>query len=276
MEENESYQCPHCKGIDLRKHGISSSGKKVFLCNNCGKYFSHNAWNTQRTCIDCGRSFISKKVMRCEECAIKKRRAYYNARYHKQELPHKPKVFPKVHKKNRPDVVCPFCGSIDTRLHSKIKQKTEQSYYCKSCNRYFPDYMVKLSLENNEENKMCMICGKIKHIADFYLKDKKYPYNVCRKCYKEQGHYFHKYGVTNQDYEDALKRQNNSCAICSKPFIKGIKKCIDHCHSTGDFRGILCLNCNMLLGFCKDNTTILYSSINYLDKFNNDPLENFI
>jgi hypothetical protein len=69
-------------------------------------------------------------------------------------------------------------------------------------------------------------------------------------------------------YKTALQEQNNSCAICHRPFSESVRKNIDHCHQTNKFRGVLCFQCNALLGFCRDNVTVLYSAINYL--FRND------
>ena len=41
---------------------------------------------------------------------------------------------------------------------------------------------------------------------------------------------------------------------------------IDHSHETGKVRGLLCHNCNMLLGHSKDNINTLENAIMYLNK----------
>lgn len=41
---------------------------------------------------------------------------------------------------------------------------------------------------------------------------------------------------------------------------------IDHNHTTGEVRGLLCSNCNTILGLCNDNIIILQSAISYLNK----------
>lgn len=58
---------------------------------------------------------------------------------------------------------------------------------------------------------------------------------------------------------------HSACAICgSAP--KGKKKvlALDHCHSTGELRGLLCSACNVGLGFFRDNAKLLRSAIKYL------------
>lgn len=43
------------------------------------------------------------------------------------------------------------------------------------------------------------------------------------------------------------------------------KKSADHCHNKNIPRGILCRQCNLLLGNAKDEVVILASAINYLN-----------
>jgi hypothetical protein len=66
-----------------------------------------------------------------------------------------------------------------------------------------------------------------------------------------------------------LINQDYSCAIC------GIHRedlsrdlAVDHCHSTGKIRDLLCINCNLGIGFFKESLFKLKSAINYLKKHN--------
>ena len=77
------------------------------------------------------------------------------------------------------------------------------------------------------------------------------------------------YGVSIEWYEEKLKEQNGVCAICNKPEsvkIKGklLKLSVDHCHSKGDARGLLCTACNRGLGLFKDDVEVIKSAIKYL------------
>ena len=73
------------------------------------------------------------------------------------------------------------------------------------------------------------------------------------------------YGLPRGSYEKMLEEQNGKCAICeaTKPGGKG-RFHIDHCHSKGSVRGLLCHNCNILLGHSKDDPDILRKAITYL------------
>lgn len=76
-----------------------------------------------------------------------------------------------------------------------------------------------------------------------------------------------KRGLTQISYEVLLKKQNYVCAICKKPNTTKKDWAIDHCHTTGQTRGILCLNCNMVLGHSKDDIQVLLNAIEYLKEY---------
>ncbi len=74
-----------------------------------------------------------------------------------------------------------------------------------------------------------------------------------------------KYGLTIEDLEKMIEKQNKKCAICFQDLQVGtVKCCIDHNHETGEVRGILCSNCNTGIGLLKENNNILQSAIKYL------------
>ena len=76
------------------------------------------------------------------------------------------------------------------------------------------------------------------------------------------------YGIQIKDYDAMLFAQNGVCAICSKEPPNHHKKRlnVDHCHKTGEVRGLLCDACNRALGLFKDSSDILTKAINYLYK----------
>lgn len=53
------------------------------------------------------------------------------------------------------------------------------------------------------------------------------------------------YGITLNQYAELLERQEGGCALCTKrPSEEGQSLAIDHDHSTGEIRGLLCRYCN--------------------------------
>lgn len=74
-----------------------------------------------------------------------------------------------------------------------------------------------------------------------------------------------KLGVSLEEIE-ALE-QRTTCEICRKAFSSTTDQHIDHCHSTGVIRGVLCSGCNVGLGAFRDNAQALEAAANYLRRF---------
>ena len=76
-----------------------------------------------------------------------------------------------------------------------------------------------------------------------------------------------KYGLTTQDYNKLLEHQKDCCAICRRHkslFKKELY--IDHDHTTGLVRGLLCCSCNTFLGAISDSTICLDIAKEYVSR----------
>lgn len=71
-----------------------------------------------------------------------------------------------------------------------------------------------------------------------------------------------RYNLTEEDVEALTSAQNELCAIChqKKPL------CVDHVHTTGEVRGLLCRACNFGIGYFHDDPKKLQAAIIYLEK----------
>ena len=81
-------------------------------------------------------------------------------------------------------------------------------------------------------------------------------------------HTYYKYNLTCVQRDQMLLDQDRICPLCLKEDLlftgnrgemTGKGAHIDHCHKTGKVRGILCVQCNMLLGKLKDD-------LNYIER----------
>lgn len=61
------------------------------------------------------------------------------------------------------------------------------------------------------------------------------------------------YGLTHNDYLVMLHEQGGVCAICKQPPAPNTHLAVDHDHSSGDIRGLLCRKCNLELGWYELN-----------------------
>jgi hypothetical protein len=112
--------------------------------------------------------------------------------------------------------------------------------YCPTCQLVLP-----LSLWNRNRAS-----------RDGYVTDCK----SCRSARQRVDYLMKKYGLTPEDFGAMMKAQGGMCAICKTA--PGAH--IDHDHSTGKIRGILCINCNQGIGKLLDDIATLESAIQYL------------
>src|ERR1019366_1751148 len=80
------------------------------------------------------------------------------------------------------------------------------------------------------------------------------------------------YGITLVQYKEMLQEQNSCCAICNKPETrtrngKLTMLSVDHNHTTGEVRGLLCNKCNTLIGYANEDAKILEASLKYLERY---------
>ena len=132
--------------------------------------------------------------------------------------------------------------------------------------------------------KQCRTCKIFKEEIEFYNrggirkgKPRKGIDTECKICFRlrskknssKESRRFNmvkfKYGLSKEEYINLLK-QYPVCGICKNSF-KENEPCVDHNHTTNQVRGLLCFDCNIGIGRLKDNQTILYNAIEYLNKF---------
>ena len=138
--------------------------------------------------------------------------------------------------------------------------------------------------------RYCKECGLEAHSQEdleLFRKCKKSPYgrrNKCRKCWAEHGRRYRainadkvkasrqesmmkiRYGIDFKTYDEMFEQQDGKCKICGSEDNKtsGKRFAIDHCHSTGKVRGLLCGHCNTGLGMFADDPTRMLSAVKYL------------
>ena len=70
------------------------------------------------------------------------------------------------------------------------------------------------------------------------------------------------YGISIDEYEQMFTVQNGRCKVCKDRPARGLF--VDHCHTTGEVRGLLCHHCNTGIGLFSDSPELLYRAIVYL------------
>lgn len=116
--------------------------------------------------------------------------------------------------------------------------------------------------------KKCCTCGQLKTRTDFgYLRTTYDQLNcACKECERRRS-ILQKTGCTQEYFSILYTRQNGKCAICNIVLdgsTKIRKPHVDHRHSDGLIRGLLCGNCNWGIGHSFDNIHTLLNTIQYL------------
>ena len=136
------------------------------------------------------------------------------------------------------------------------------------------------------KTKLCTKCKTEKNINEFYKHAVGSLYSFCKMCknadrpkYKketpiyddEKRNYFYqkKYGISLDDYNKLFDKQESCCKICGRhqsEFNKALH--VDHRHSDGVVRGLLCFECNVLVGMIENNINLLGTVFDYLETVN--------
>lgn len=195
---------------------------------------------------------------------------------------------------------CIRCGLEKPLKEFHKKKNTKDGYYsqCKECRR-IPGYQEKID-EQKEllllGKKRCSKCEIVKLLKDFHT-DKRRPDGkkvTCKECYSRtyekyyqeynaryrknykknrdqilkknaNRKYKHRYGITTEEKEKMVLAQGGKCLVCKNIFKSSKDQHVDHDHKTKKVRGILCNNCNFLLGAANDSVQLLQQAIIYLE-----------
>ena len=122
---------------------------------------------------------------------------------------------------------------------------------------------------DSQESKICYRCRldlpRTSYVRDSTKRDGLQSY--CRECARKN-RIEATYGITHEEFLVLLEKQHGCCAICKNNFeASGITPNIDHCHSSGAVRGLLCASCNKGLGNFNDNAALLERALDYLGEF---------
>lgn len=116
----------------------------------------------------------------------------------------------------------------------------------------------------NKDGKQgwCKSCRK-KHKSDERKQYHRDRYHNDTDGYRNY-YYTRTYKISLEDYNELMMKQGGVCAICGHVCKTGRKLSVDHCHTTGRVRGLLCGECNNGIGKLKDSIPLLEKAIRYL------------
>ncbi len=141
-------------------------------------------------------------------------------------------------------------------FYSRKSRKRGHNYRCKMCEKAYTQQPHARELLRERARRYSHRLKK-ENPEEYYRRSR-------RSCLNQ-------YGLTEKDYEELLEKQNGVCAICGKPpygkraaHNQESKLHIDHNHTTGKVRGLLCTRCNTSIGGFDENISIIEKAIQYL------------
>lgn len=155
----------------------------------------------------------------------------------------------------------------------KKKEIINGKLQCSKCKNLFPatlEFFYNNKKHSNGFTSRCKKCcyeagkkyrannkEKIKEYGKKYYIDNKKRLNINQINW----HMLNRYGISKENLDVIFIFQKKRCLGCGK---KLEKYYVDHDHKTGEFRGLVCNNCNSIMGYAKDNTLILIRLVKYL------------
>lgn len=99
-------------------------------------------------------------------------------------------------------------------------------------------------------------------------------WNLKNKATRKERYLKRVYNLSEIEYLNRLEKQNYKCLLCNSNF-SGERTApkapvVDHCHTTGKVRGILCNECNRGLGYFRDNPEALTKAASYVQSTKDD------
>lgn len=172
-----------------------------------------------------------------------------------------------------------FCTQCTTyqptsNFHKQAKAKDGLQFRCKDCDKAFHHARYLKDKEKiSEQTKK----WKEENKEKTYIQGKEWRKNNIEKVkkYQRTSNLRKNFGIEIEEYESLLSKQKGVCAICSQPetYIhkttgKPARLAVDHCHTSGSVRKLLCKACNNGLGLFRDNPELLIKAADYLKGHN--------
>lgn len=163
--------------------------------------------------------------------------------------------------------VCSICNSPESAMagrslavdHSHVSGEV-RGLLCTKCNTALGMFKDDITIIRNA---LAYLTGEITFLSLNTIPSPPDYHRVFANSLK------HRYGISVLQYQTMLVEQNFTCAICTQPETrkhKGVstRLGVDHNHSTGLVRGLLCFSCNAALGHFNDDINLLSDAIRYL------------
>lgn len=160
------------------------------------------------------------------------------------------------------------CANGHERIEENLIIYKDGRKRCRLCRRKIPTHCPKGHLHeegnwyyNKRGDRHCKAC------RDIQTRENREKHSEKHIVYQNRAK-VKKYGITLEEYNTLLEKQNFVCAVCKNEYPSDKQLAVDHDHKTNKVRGLLCNNCNVGIGMLNDSIETLEKAINYLKNNN--------
>lgn len=172
---------------------------------------------------------------------------------------------------------CTRCGQSKDEVEFALNRYGAKSYRRRTCRDCYSAARANLEADDKPVGLACNKCHQYKPVVEF-PKHRGCLYGiepVCKACKHRRRREFAvqfpervrqrdlkaNYGLTFERYAEMVREQRGQCAICGQTAAKLV---VDHNHTTGQVRGLLCHLCNAMIGYARERIEILAQAAAYL------------
>lgn len=154
--------------------------------------------------------------------------------------------------------VCSKCGEEKPRSEFYIEKSGRVMSACKKCNAR---KVLAWRRANRDKDRAYSMRWRRDNPEKALAKSRRWSAKHARRYNLEKN-----YGLTVLEVERMLAAQGGRCAICGTTDWRGRNRnpMVDHDHTTGAVRGLLCHMCNFGLGSFRDSSELLEAAAAYL------------
>ena len=252
--------CLSCKtDKPVSDFSLSNVGNPKYDCKECTRKKAKAErllkLPTESKCITCGQTKLMEHMTSLTKCKDCRNEALRKARSNNT-------LTQSV--ENEPTKTCISCN-----LEKPQSDMLQNKNTCKACRN--TKERAKIELLTEEEKRIRQEKERLRGKARYAANREKHA-EVCKEIYqrnkeiRKQQHRKNTYGLSNDQYEKMITDQSNACGICNRVFDDTFPPFIDHNHSTGKVRELLCRSCNSAIGYANEDTNILRRMIEYLNR----------
>lgn len=146
-----------------------------------------------------------------------------------------------------------FTGKPCPQGHTVERQTSSQS--CVQCNR---ERRRRDRIKQREREEVYR-SNQRKRLRKKYSESETFRNQIRQQSFQRR------YGISLEEYNSLLSEQGSKCKICKAHETQLKRKlAVDHSHTTGRVRGLLCSECNLMLGKFNDDVVLLKTASKYL------------